>query len=215
MCEGKPLLRLPRTMPADVVMRMGGAWAALAQSEADFRTRSLEQSVARQSAEAKLAAEQARTRMLTAALEQLGALAEVAAVEAQRLGYAEASAAMELRGAWRSFELLAAELTTADLDLGQQHEQIVAITAEQAKTEQALEEACAEIVAQQAALDAGAAQLAKAQQGRDVLQRELIEERGRSKRALLRGEEKARCGVDSQMNSWADRGVEIDKTGGR
>ena len=45
------------TMPADVVMRMGGAWAALAQSEADFRTRTLEQSVARQSAEAKLAAE--------------------------------------------------------------------------------------------------------------------------------------------------------------
>ena len=55
-------------------MRMGGAWAELAQSEADFRTRSLEQSVARQSAEAKLAAEQARTRTLTAALEQLGAL---------------------------------------------------------------------------------------------------------------------------------------------
>ena len=189
-------------MPADVVMRMGGAWAALAQSEADFRTRSLEQSVARQSAEAKLAAEQARTRTLTAALEQLGALAEVAANEAQRLGCAEACAARELRGAWSSFELLAAELTAADLNLGQQHEQIVATTAEQAMTVQALEEARAEIIAQQAALEAGAAQLAKAQQGRAVLQRELIEERGRSKRALLRGEEKARCTTDSQMDGW-------------
>lgn len=189
-------------MPADVVMRMGGAWAALAQSEADFRTRTLEQSVARQSAEAKLAAEQARTRTLTAALEQLGVLAEVAADEAQRLGCAETCAAMELRGAWRSFELLAAELTTADHDLGQQHEQIVATTAEQAMTVQALEEARAEIIAQQAALEAGAAQLAKAQQGRAVLQRELIEERGRSKRALLRGEEKARCTTDSQMDGW-------------
>ena len=188
-------------MPADVVMRMGGAWAALAQSEADFRTRSLEQSVARQSAEAKLAAEQARTRTLTAALEQLGALAEVAAVEAKRLGCAEASAAMELRGAWRSFALLAAELTTADLDLRQQHEQIVALTAELAMTGQALELARAEIVAQQAALDAGAAQLAKAEKGRAVLQRELIDERGRSKRALLRGEEKARRSADdSQMD---------------
>ena len=200
-------------------MRMGGAWAALAQSEADFRARSLEQSVARQSAEAKLAAEQARTRTLTAALEQLGALAEVAANEAQRLGCAEACAAVELRGAWSSFELLAAELTAADLNLGKQHEQIVATTAEQATTEQVLEEARAEIVAQQAALDAGAAQLAKAQQGRAVLQRELIEERGRSKRALLRGEEKARCSADSQMDvwielvSWADRWIGYRQVG--
>ena len=193
-------------MPADVVMRMGGAWAALAQSEADFRTLSLEQSVARQSADAKLAAEQARTRTLTAALEQLGALAEVAAVEAKRLGCAEASAAMELRGALQSFALLAAELTTADLDLRQQHEQIVALTAELAMTGQALELARAEIVAQQAALDAGAVQLAKAENGRAVLQRELIDERGRSKRALLRGEEKARRPLLHGIGSWGYRG---------
>ena len=106
---------------------------------------------------------------------------------------------MGLRGAWRSFSLLAAELTTADLDLRQQHEQIVALAAELAMTGQALELARAEIVAQQAALDAGAVQLAKAEKGRAVLQRELIDERGRSKRALLRGEEKARRSADGRQ----------------
>ena len=188
-------------------MRMGGAWAALAQSEAGYRTRALEQSVARQSAEGKLAAEQARTRTLTAALEHLGALAEVAADEARLLGVAEARAAVETLRAWRSFELLASELTAADLDLGQKHETIVATTAEQAMTEQALEDARAEISSQRAALDAGAEQLAVAQQGRAALQRELVEERARSKRALLGRQEKARrrC-VHVYMYVWVGGG---------
>ena len=117
----------------------------------------------------------------------------------------EARAALELRGALAIEHVFSADLAATDSRLGQQHKQIMAIAAKQVMTEQALVEARETIAAQRVALDVGAVQLAAAQKGRASVQRELVEERARSKRAQLGQQEKARRRWLDVMCRWVDR----------
>ena len=175
-----------------VVLRMGGAWAELAESERTSKTLALEQTVARQSAEQKLAAEQGRTRVLSAALERLGELADAAAAEARRAQDEAAAAAAELRVAHGVEKVLTTALAASDSQLRERDEQQLVQATEQARSEEALEEAQGIIETQQAALAAAAAEVAALQQAHGRLQRELMEERGRTKRAALGRQEKER-----------------------
>ena len=175
-----------------VMVSLGGRWAQMASFNANAQSALTQAQVARQSAEARLAAETARANELATGLSKLAELATSAAAETERLHTCERAACAEALRARATETVLASSLEVADRQLLGTRAQLDDAAAAHSLSERSLADAHTVIAEQRAALEVAAAALAAEQEVSESLRREATESAARSKRALLAKQEKER-----------------------